>query len=194
MCFIYDKRLHLPPKEPSHIQDTHIKKKVTLQLYICTSLTIRATIITHTIHYLHTVQNTSFKKRIHRTCCEWQDTVTLDQEALLMQYSLHTRHRSHTHRLCAHSLGTLICKEKTHKSSFLTLHHNLKCGKMQNKATVQIDGPPDLEQSPASFSLIAQTSHHAVFRASFPNVDKCYQIRHNGSNSSMVCQSVLIIQ
>lgn len=27
MCFIYDKCLHLPPKEPSHIHNTHIKKK-----------------------------------------------------------------------------------------------------------------------------------------------------------------------
>lgn len=42
------------PKNPV-IFKTHTLKKVTLQLYICTSLTIRATIITHTIHYLHTV-------------------------------------------------------------------------------------------------------------------------------------------
>lgn len=43
------------PKNPVIFKTHTLKKKITLQLYICISLTIRATIITHTIHYQHTV-------------------------------------------------------------------------------------------------------------------------------------------
>lgn len=106
--------------------------------------------------------------------------------------SLHTRHRSHTHRLSAHSRNSNTQRNNTQKQLFnITSQFEMWENAKQSHCVDR--RPPDLEQSPASFSLIAQTSHHAVFRASFPNVDKCYQIRHNGSNSSMVCQSVLII-